>query len=414
MLSSKTFDIYQPVNSDESITKVETRTYLPFVKSFNNNDTVEITINRSDVWMLMCDAVLVIKGKKEKVVGAGKVDFVSNAGAFLFETVTYELFGVEVDSVRDPGLVSTIRGYLLYENDVKNELETASWTFSGDDNDKAPFANDDGTFIFRIPLKHMLNFFNEYQMALCGKQTIRLVRAQNDNNALKITAGAGEASGITKGKITINSMELKVNHIYPNDALKVELLEAMKTDNPIMMPYRKWEIHELPSLAAGSTSEIWTVKTTSYIDCPRYVICCFQTKRKNEAGADPTLFDNIDISDVRLVLNGEYIPQENLRMNFKTRDYSEAYSNYYKFAASYGYPRKSSLLTYSNFTDRCLFVIDCSRRDESFKSSTIDVKLEIESRSGFPDNTRAYCIIAHDCIMEYLPLSEVVRKIWSH
>ncbi|KAJ8914808.1 hypothetical protein NQ315_014553 [Exocentrus adspersus] len=38
---------------DESIKKVEWRTYYPFVKYFRNNDTIEITTNQWDVFDAM-------------------------------------------------------------------------------------------------------------------------------------------------------------------------------------------------------------------------------------------------------------------------------------------------------------------------------------------------------------------------
>lgn len=45
------------------------------------------------------------------------------------------------------------------------------------------------------------------------------------------------------------------------------------------------------------------------------------------------------------------------------------------------------------------------------KSTTIDVRLDMEATQGFPDNTRAYGIIVYDCIMEYLPLSKIVKSL---
>ncbi|KAJ8981580.1 hypothetical protein NQ317_002608 [Molorchus minor] len=68
------------------------------------------------------------------------------------------------------------------------------------------------------------------------------------------------------------------------------------------------------------------------------------------------------------------------------------------------------MLNYEDFSSRALFVIDCSKKKDAIKSSTVDVKLEIESRNSFPPNTKAYCIIIHDRVMEYLALSGVYDK----
>lgn len=340
------FNLYQPINTDESIVKVESRTYLPFIKSFNNSDVIEITINRSDCWLLMYDAAIIIKGKLQKTKGSGEVKLVQNAGAFLFDSIIYELCGTEIENVRDPGIISTMRGYLVYEEDDSKLFETGGWNYP-----KTPTVNTDGSFIFRIPVHHLFNFFKDYQMAMCGKQTFRFFRAQNDNNVIKIT------SSDTESKLIIDSMELKVKHIFPNDIIKMDLLNAIRTNKPILMPFRKWEIHELPSLPQGGNKEIWAVKTSTEIECPRFIICGFQTNKKNNSSEDTTEFDHINITDIRVLLNSDIIPQENLRLNFDKNEYAEAYQNYTQFAQSYGFFKKSPLLTFSELKKKDNFCI---------------------------------------------------------
>lgn len=404
MLSNHVFNLYQPINTDESIVKVESRTYLPFIKSFNNSDVIEITINRTDCWLLMYDAAIIIKGKVQKTKGNGEVKLVHNAGAFLFDSIIYELCGTEIENVRDPGIISTMRGYLVYDEDDSKLLETGGWNYPNE-----PNMNTDGSFIFRIPVHHLFNFFKDYQMAMCGKHTFRFFRAQNDHNAMKITSS--DPKDPTEAKIIIDSMEFKVKHIYPNDIIKMDLLNAMRSNKPVLMPFRKWEIHELPTLSHGGNKEIWAVKTSSEIECPRFIVCGFQINKKNNTSEDITKFDHINLTDIRVLLNSDIIPQENLRLNFNKNEYAEAYQNYIQFAVNYGVVKKSPLLTFSEFKDKPIFVLDCSRRDSTFKASTVDVKLEIESSKGFPNNTRVLCVIVHDCIIEFKPLTEEVKKI---
>lgn len=401
MLSTQIFDLYRKPQNDDSIVRLESRTYLPFVKSFQNNDTIEITINRKDIWTLMYDAEIVIRGSLKVTSETGSVGFVNNAGAFFFDYIAYELNGVEVDNVKDPGIVSTIRGYLCYNEDDSRSLAIGGWNYP-----ERAIYNDDGTFFMRIPARHLLNIFNDYKVATCGKQTLRLVRARNDSNSVIVVGNA------TTTSLSITNVELCVKHISPNDILKLELLKALNSDKPILMPFRRWEFHELPSLTDGGTKEVWAVKTCAGVESPRFVIVAFQTAIKDNEKKDSTNFNNIDASDIRLLLNGEYYPYERMRLNFTNNDFMEAHRNYTDFYPSYmQHNDKPSLLDYEAFKSHAVFVIDCSRRDETIKSSTIDVKVEIEARTAFPTKTRAYCIIIHDCIMEYLPLSEIVRKI---
>lgn len=405
MLSTQTFDLFRRPRIDESIQKIEWRTYYPYVKSFRNNDVVEIAINQSDVFDATYDGLLLITGKATKT-GNGDVSFVNNAGAFMFSSTAYEMNAREIESVREAGLITTIRGYLCYTSEDSKHLAIAGWNYP-----TSPLLNADGSFSFLIPLKHMFNIFNDYRVVTCGKQTIRLIRSSNDDNCFHVNEKSGSTTKTTV-KLNIENIELKIKRIYPNDDIKLRLLKAIKVDTPIVIPYRQWDLHMLPALTAGATKEIWAVKTTSSIESPRYVIVCFQTDRQDKLDNDPTYFDNINISNIRLTLNGESFPNERMRLNFAKNDYIEAHYKYTEFYPSYmNCIQKHSLLDYDKFKNRALFVIDCSRRDESMKSTTVDVRLDIEAAQGFPDNTRAYCIIIHDCIMEHLPLSEIVKSL---
>lgn len=405
-LTPQVFNVHRTPTFDESIQRLEKRTYYPFVKSFMNNDIVEISINQGDAWILMYDAAIFIKGRINKKTGAGKCNFANNGAAFLFDSVTYELNGKEIETVRNPGITSAIRAYLCYAPKHEKFLVTSSWNGPN----KSFDLNNDGTFSIRLPLNHLFGIFNDYKLATCGKQTLRLVRARNDNNALLLEPDEGAA---LTAEIQISNIELKVKHIQPNDLIRLDLLKSIQIDRPIIIAFRKWELHELPSLTFNAQREIWSVKSSASVSSPRFVIVGFQCDRVEDDKKDPSVFDHIDTNDVRLVLNGEYFPFERQRLNFNANDYLEAYHNYVDFYPSYMNTKDSQpMLSYKEYKEHAaLFVVDCSRRGESMKTGTVDVKLDIESSRGFPERTRAYCIIIHDCTMEYLPLSEVVRSL---
>ncbi|KYN13485.1 hypothetical protein ALC57_14331 [Trachymyrmex cornetzi] len=50
-------------------------------------------------------------------------------------------------------------------------------------------------------------------------------------------------------------------------------------------------------------------------------------------------------------------------------------------------------------------------RNESVKSATVDVRIEFDCKENVPANTTAYCLIIYDRVIEYCPLSNIVRKI---
>lgn len=56
-------------------------------------------------------------------------------------------------------------------------------------------------------------------------------------------------------------------------------------------------------------------------------------------------------------------------------------------------------------------VIDCSHQNESIKTGPVDVKLEFNTSANIPAATSAYCLILHDRIVEYSPLTSEVKKL---
>jgi len=78
----------------------------------------------------------------------------------------------------------------------------------------------------------------------------------------------------------------------------------------------------------------------------------------------------------------------------------------------YGYEYLEPSLTFTTFLRNGLFVIiDCSRQNESVKSGTVNVRLDFECKENVSANTTAYCLIIHDRVIQYNPLTNVVRKI---
>ncbi|KAJ8974689.1 hypothetical protein NQ317_019845 [Molorchus minor] len=225
-----------------------------------------------------------------------------------------------------------------------------------------------------------------------GKHVLRLIRARNDGNCFQVSKD--------------DTDELKVKHVFLNDVLKHILLTEIK---PTLIPYRQWEYYELPSLTNGTSKEIWSIKTCTNLESPRYVIVAFQTNLKDNKSEDITYFNNLNISNMKLNINSEYYPYEDMKLDFDARKYADAYYMYTQFYKSFASGNNYPILDFIAFKSRTLFVIDCSKRNDAIKTSTTDIKLEIESRKSFPANTKAYCIVIHDRILESLPLSGVVR-----
>lgn len=398
--------LFQDPHFDDSIVREEIRTYYPFVKSFENNDEIEIVVYQQDALLLMHEAAISIEGTLVKTAATaggtstGTLEFTNNAGAYLFDSISYELNGKELDKIRDPGTVSTIKALLCYDRNDET-LNAAGWNYP--EGQLVTYDSTKSTFFLRIPLRHLFGLFHDYKKLIFGKHILRLTRARNDNNCFIVSAND------TAGVLKITNIELKVKHVFLNDVFKLNLLSQINSDKAILIPFRQWELHELPALSTATNKEIWSVKTCTNVESPRYVIVAFQTSRKDNKSKDITYFDHINISNIKLSINSEYYPHEDMKLDFSSRKYAEVYYMYTQFFKSFSL-NNNPILDFVSFNKHALFVIDCSKRNDSIKSSTVDVKLEIESSKAFPANTRAYCIIVHDRVMEYLPLSGIVRN----
>jgi len=155
------------------------------------------------------------------------------------------------------------------------------------------------------------------------------------------------------------------------------------------MSFRSWDLYEY-SLLQSTTKHSWAVKTATQLEKPRYVIFALQTGRKNIMSRDVSVFDDCNLNNIKLYLNSEFYPYDDLNVDFGKNRYAILFDMYARFRkAYYGYDCYPFV------------VIDCSRQNESIKSATVDVQIEFDCKENVPANAP----------IVQRPLSNVVRKI---
>lgn len=124
-------------------------------------------------------------------------------------------------------------------------------------------------------------------------------------------------------------------------------------------------------------------------------------------------FDTVKFRNIKVFLNSENFPYDNLNIDFDKNQYTILYEMFARFRYSYYNEEKTPVgVTYSNFkTYSPLIIIDCSKQNDSLKSGTIDVKIEVEAAENFPAKTSLYCLIIHDRVVTYSPLSNAVKLL---
>jgi hypothetical protein len=395
---------------DESIIQYEYHTHAPYASTrYGNNDEIRIPVQQQDVFTLPAESFLHIEGKLTKDDSATtlNVNLVNNAMAFLFEEIRYEVGGVEVDRTKNVGITSTVKTLLSANERDTKRLINAGWVAPA--NDALAVDASTGDFNFCVPLKMLLGFAEDYTRIIMNiKQELILLRTSTDVNAMVKTNAAGAANG----KLELIKVHWKMPYVRVANAYRLPLLHHVERDRPLVMPFRSWELHEYPVLPT-TDRQTWTVKTSSELEKPRYVVLMFQTARKNDITKNASEFDHCNLTNVRLFLNDKYYPYDNLNQDISKGRFALFYDMYTRFQNSYYHRHDSGpLLSPDHFkTKTPLFVIDCSRQDETLKSAAVDIRLEFESSANFPEKTTAYALIIHDTIVQYTPLSNTVHRV---
>ena len=188
-------------------------------------------------------------------------------------------------------------------------------------------------------------------------------------------------------------------------------MKLLEKEKSLFIPFRTFETYEYPELGT-SKNVVWSIKTASKLEKPRYVIIGLQKGRKNNLEKDYSMFDHCNLRNVKVFLNSTVYPYDNLNLDFSKSDFSLLYEMYSSFQESYyEIEKRHPLLNTSKFmSDAPIIVIDTSKQNDSATASSVDVRIELEATENLTGVT-AYCLLIHDRIIEYIPLTREVRKL---
>ncbi|XP_073979935.1 uncharacterized protein [Rhodnius prolixus] len=111
---------------DDRITDYQWHNHMPINSSMNNSDEIIISIQQQDIFTVPSKSFLYIQGQVKKEADQD-VKLVRNAFLFLFDEIKYQLNGVLIDHVRNPGITTTLKGYVSFTRDKVETLEIAGW-----------------------------------------------------------------------------------------------------------------------------------------------------------------------------------------------------------------------------------------------------------------------------------------------
>lgn len=397
-------DIFQKPVIDNSVRSCNEHTYSPSGSpNYKHSDTVIFMINNMDLNLNVSESYIDIEGTFTPTEAGKKCYLANNAILGLFDEIRYEMGGQKVAECRKPIITTAMKNMVSFGASQTNSLSSTGWGLT--EQNQVLVDSTSHTFSGRIPLKNVFGFAEDYKKGIISvKHELTLLIARSFENCYIGEVGA---------EMSITKIVWRAKHIIPETDADVMLYRKLNDRDlkTIRIPYRMWDLYELPTLRQTS-HDIWAIKTTTTMERPRYVIVGFQNTSFSESRKDDvTKFTSADISNIRLYLNSEVYPLERWNLDFNKKMDTLAYYAYEDFQKSY-YKKDcvEPMLSLAEFRENPLFVIDCSIQPRPIKSSTVDVKLEFETRqTRFPKDTKAYALIIHDAYLSYNALDGTVQ-----
>lgn len=180
----------------------------------------------------------------------------------------------------------------------------------------------------------------------------------------------------------------------------------------LAIQHRSWGLYEYPELPQ-TTDNIWSVRTVSQLNIPRYVLVAFQLDKNDSKIADASKFNSVHIKRVRLHLNSNIYPYHMHEVDIGAGMFAELYEAYANIHSSYYNNMEAKNLfaiDFKNFQSNVLFAFDTSRADESVKNGTVDIRVEINATTNLPAKTSAFCLIIYENEFIYSPFDGLVVR----
>ena len=413
---SSIFRITDPIPSDNSIDKYEDIEYEPVVGTGLNNPggDIRLVIETQHIFTHPSESFLIIEGRLLKADNNsyGNNDFISltnNGIMHIFKNIRYELSGQEIEHIMNVGQATTMLGLLKYPDDFSKSKGLNQLWYKDTLTDAVHIGfvvrrdyiikNSDpkGSFSFRIPLKHIFGFCEDYDKVVYGlKHTLTLTR-NNDND------GIFRDAGVDAGKIVLSKISWFMPHVTPADKDKMELYKIIERKEKLPVGYRMIQCDTASIPRATSFS--WRLSVKSSPEVPRFIIVGFQTNKSNNQEQNPSIFDNVRVSNIYVMLNSMRYPTADYNISFLAQKFSRVCGDAAEFRSKFF--NMNELISNPNInlsdykTLYPLFLFDVSKQSEKLKYSTTDIQIKMHFSAEVPANTQAYAVTISDKLINF-------------
>ena len=416
--------ITDPIPKDDSIDKYEDIAYEP-VAGTNLNSSgqdIRLTIETQDIFTHPSESYLIIEGRLLKTDNNSygrddPVTLTNNGIMHLFKCIRYELSGQEIENIMNVGQATTMLGLLKYPDDF-SKSKGLNQLWSKDINVNANTDNvgwnirrlyitttsdPRATFSFRIPLKHIFGFCEDYDKVVYGlKHNLTLTR-NDDNDAIFRADNDAAGNPVTAGKVILSKISWFMPHVTPADKDKMELYKIIERKEKIPVGYRMIQCDS--ATIPQATSFSWRLSVKSSPEVPRFIIVGFQTDKSGNQLTNPSIFNNVNISNIYVMLNSIRYPTTDYNISFLSQKFSRVYGDTAEFRSKFY--NMSELISNPNITPSSfkiihpLFLFDVSKQSEKLKYSTTDIQIKMHFSANVAANTQAYAVIISDRLINF-------------
>ena len=181
---------------------------------------------------------MIFDGRRTKADGtayanADEVALTNNAIMHLFSRIEYHLLNQLIESLNYPGQATTMRGMLIMVLLQIMHISSSHLPFKG-------------TFSFRIPLKQIFGFCEDYETIVHGLKHSLTLGRKTDDDAIFREAKAG-AGNVSRDKISWLML-----HVIPGDAEKFSIYKTIdsKVKLPVAYRTRQCDMLSVPELTS--------------------------------------------------------------------------------------------------------------------------------------------------------------------
>ena len=423
--------ITDPILKDDSIDKYEEIAYEKIAGTNLNapGQDIRLTIETQDIFTYPSESYLIVEGYLEKNLNPPNatvynrntdlITLTNNGIMHLFKRIRYDLSGQEIENLVHPGQATTMLGLLKYPDDF-SKSKGLNQLWYKDTNTNATIGNNGnagfnvrrhyifssdpvGTFSFKIPLKHIFGFCEDYDKIVYGlKHNLTLTR-NNNNDAIYRNDNDTAGAAMVDGRVILTEISWFMPHVTPADQYKMELYKIIERKEKIPVGYRMLQCDSASVPQARSFS--WRLSVKSSPEVPRFIIIGFQSGKSNNQQQNPSVFDNVNIDNIYAMLNSTRYPTVDYNIDFAKNMFSRVYGDAVEFRSKFF--NMDELISNPNFTPLeyrtmyPLFLFDVSKQSEKLKYSTTDIQIKMSFKEDPPADTQVYGVIISDRLINF-------------